>query len=99
MFLLLLLSLPQLRPIRNFALIAKDNNTHVGCAAIKYTKGSLDYFLMACNYAGNNVPEYPIYRAKAQLCQGGYDRVYSGLCKVGEPFRDVEPLEPNKFGK
>lgn len=59
----------------------------------------MDYFLLACNYAGNSVPEYPIYRAKALTCQSGYDRVYSGLCKAGEPYRDVEPMEPTKWGK
>ncbi|KAH8415522.1 hypothetical protein KR222_001636 [Zaprionus bogoriensis] len=85
--------------IRNFALIARDNNTHVGCAAMRYTKGPLDYFLLACNYASNFVAEYPVYRIKSLNCQNGVDRSYTSLCKAGEQYRDVEPLEPQKWPK
>ncbi|XP_062134582.1 antigen 5 like allergen Cul n 1 [Drosophila sulfurigaster albostrigata] len=84
--------------IRNFAVLARDNNTFVGCAAIKYTKGMLQHFLLACNYASNPVPEYAIYRIKSKGCQK-YDRYFPALCKPGEQYRDIEPLEPNKWSK
>ncbi|KAH8302512.1 hypothetical protein KR044_007781 [Drosophila immigrans] len=84
---------------RNFAVMARDNNTFVGCAAIKYTKGVLQHFLLACNYASNPVPEHAIYRIKSRGCQNGYDRYFPALCKAGEQYRDIEPLEPNKWTK
>ncbi|XP_064552312.1 antigen 5 like allergen Cul n 1 [Drosophila montana] len=83
--------------VRNFAVMARDNNTHVGCAAIRYGSGLMQNFLMACNYASNYMPEYAIYRVKSLNCQNGYDRFYPALCKAGEQYRDVEPLEPNKW--
>lgn len=84
--------------VRNFAVMARDNNTHVGCAAVRFTKGLVQNFLMACNYASNFVPEHAIYRVKSLNCQSGYDRIYPALCKTSEQYRDIEPLEPNKWG-
>ncbi|XP_017863928.1 PREDICTED: venom allergen 3 [Drosophila arizonae] len=85
-------------PVRNFAVMARDNNTHVGCAAIRFSKGPVDNFLMTCNYASNFMPEHAIYRVKSLNCQGGYDRVYPALCKAGELYREVETVEPNMWG-
>ncbi|KAM8709919.1 hypothetical protein ACLKA7_016684 [Drosophila subpalustris] len=85
--------------IRNFAVMARDNNTYVGCAAMRYTKNFLQHFLLACNYASNVVPEYPIYRIKSRGCQSGHDKFFPALCKTGEQYRDIEPLEPNKWPK
>ncbi|KAH8371381.1 hypothetical protein KR093_007121 [Drosophila rubida] len=84
---------------RNFAVMARENNTFVGCAAIKYTKGVLQHFLFACNYASNAVPETAIYHIKSRGCQNGYDRYFPALCKAGEQYRDIEPLEPNRWPK
>ncbi|EDV96947.1 antigen 5 like allergen Cul n 1 [Drosophila grimshawi] len=81
---------------RNFAVMARDNNTHVGCAATRYTKGQAQLFLMACNYASNFIPDRALYRPKSLNCQNGFDRTYLALCKIGEQYRDIEPLEPNK---
>ncbi|XP_017109000.2 antigen 5 like allergen Cul n 1 [Drosophila bipectinata] len=80
-------------PIRYFANMARDNNTFVGCAAVRYEKPIGDpYYLMACNYAGNAIPGYPIYREKAMGCQNGTDLKYPSLCKVGEVYEEP-PVE------
>ncbi|ALC43803.1 CG6628, partial [Drosophila busckii] len=75
--------------MRNFAVMARDNNTHVGCAAIRFEKLQLQHFLFVCNYASNYVAGQPLYRPKSVNCQGGYDKQFKELCKPGENYRDV----------
>ncbi|KAH8305256.1 hypothetical protein KR018_006762, partial [Drosophila ironensis] len=73
--------------IRNFALMARDNNSYVGCAALRFEKPTGNpMYLVACNYATNVVPQYPIYREKSSGCQTGADLKFPSLCKPGEPY-------------
>ncbi|XP_017043633.1 antigen 5 like allergen Cul n 1 [Drosophila ficusphila] len=79
--------------IRNFAIMARDNNTFVGCAALRFDKpAGHPQFLLACNYASNYVPDWPIYREKSIGCQSGSDLKYPSLCKAGEQYQEL-PLE------
>ncbi|XP_016934795.3 antigen 5 like allergen Cul n 1 [Drosophila suzukii] len=81
--------------IRNFAVMARDNNTFVGCAAVRFEKpAGHPQFLLACNYASNYIPEWPIYREKAIGCQSGSDTKYPALCKPGEKYQEL-PREEN----
>ncbi|XP_017081031.1 antigen 5 like allergen Cul n 1 [Drosophila eugracilis] len=74
---------------RNFAIMARDSNTFVGCAALRFDKpAGYPQFLLACNYASNYIPEWPIYREKAIGCQSGSDSKYPSLCKAGEKYQE-----------
>ncbi|XP_034122844.1 antigen 5 like allergen Cul n 1-like [Drosophila guanche] len=80
--------------LRNFAVMARDNNTFVGCAVVRFVRRRLEpQFLLACNYASNYLVDRPIYRAKAMGCQRGADSKYPALCRRGEPYPDVAPNE------
>ncbi|XP_030372543.1 venom allergen 3-like [Scaptodrosophila lebanonensis] len=79
--------------LRNFAVMARDSNTHVGCAAIRFDRENVQQFLLACDYSANYAVDKPLYRLKNVGCQNGYDKVFTALCKEGEQYRDVEPLE------
>ncbi|EDW93996.1 antigen 5 like allergen Cul n 1 [Drosophila yakuba] len=85
--------------MRNFAVMARDNNTFVGCAALRFEKpAGHPQFLFACNYASNYVPDWPIYKEKAIGCQSGADLKYPSLCKAGEQYQDL-PVEQGGKGK
>ncbi|EDV51291.1 venom allergen 3 [Drosophila erecta] len=85
--------------IRNFAVMARDNNTFVGCAALRFEKpAGHPQFLLACNYASNYVPDWPVYKEKAIGCQSGSDPKYPSLCKAGEQYQDL-PGEQGSKGR
>ncbi|KAH8380658.1 hypothetical protein KR009_012050 [Drosophila setifemur] len=87
---LIFLTFPSL--INNFAVMARDNNTFVGCAALRFEKPpGNNQFLLACNYAGNFVINWPLYREKSQGCQAA-DLRFSALCKPGEQYQE-DPVE------
>ncbi|XP_002025425.2 venom allergen 5 [Drosophila persimilis] len=80
--------------IRNFAVMARDNNTFVGCAALRFVRRKVEPdFLMACNYASNYAVDHPIYREKALGCQAGTDPKYPPLCRTGEQYLEAAPME------
>ncbi|KAH8361591.1 hypothetical protein KR084_009228 [Drosophila pseudotakahashii] len=83
--------------IRNFAVMARDNNTFVGCAALRFEKpAGHPQFLLACNYASNYIPDWPIYREKAIGCQSGSDSKYTALCKAGEQYQELPSEESTR---
>ncbi|KAI8040311.1 antigen 5 like allergen Cul n 1 [Drosophila gunungcola] len=85
--------------ISNFAVMARDNNTFVGCAALSFEKpAGHPQFLLACNYASNYVPDWPIYREKAIGCQSGSDPKYPSLCKAGEQYQE-QPMDETTKAK
>jgi len=95
-FLLILFIFPT-SSIRNFAVMARDNNTHLGCAALRFEKpAGHPLFLLACNYASNYVPDWPIYKEKAIGCQSGSDLKYPSLCKAGEEYQDLSVQQGSK---
>ncbi|XP_022217672.2 antigen 5 like allergen Cul n 1 [Drosophila obscura] len=80
--------------VRNFAVMARDNNSFVGCAALRFVRRQAEHnFLLACNYASNCAVDRPIYRVKALSCQSGTDSKYPSLCRTGEQYPDVVPME------
>ncbi|TDG40356.1 hypothetical protein AWZ03_013221 [Drosophila navojoa] len=78
--------------IGHVTLMAADRNTHVGCAAATYSStGNHHYkvFLMACNYATNNLHNVKVYDAcpkPASKCTTGVNPEYKFLCSPKEAY-------------
>ncbi|KAH8371379.1 hypothetical protein KR093_007123, partial [Drosophila rubida] len=75
---------PQL--FRHFAVMAVENNTHVGCAGSHYVAKQITYFKLTCNYAENFVCGKPIYHFRAVGCLTGPNTQFKGLCSKKEIF-------------
>ncbi|KAH8380753.1 hypothetical protein KR200_005964 [Drosophila serrata] len=78
---------------RNFAVMARDNNTFVGCAALRFDKSpGHPHFLLACNYASDYICDWPLYKEKSFGCKSGFDLKYPFLCKAGELYQPPKPV-------
>ncbi|XP_034109621.1 antigen 5 like allergen Cul n 1-like [Drosophila albomicans] len=71
---------------RHFAVMAVENNTHVGCAASRYVAKEITYFKLTCNYAENFVCGRPIYHFRAVGCLTGPNMQHKALCSKKEIF-------------
>ncbi|XP_064545659.1 antigen 5 like allergen Cul n 1-like [Drosophila montana] len=76
----------QHHPFRHFAVMAVENNTHVGCAGLQYVSKEITYFKLTCNYAENYMCGRPIYHFRAVGCLTGSNTQYKGLCSKKEIF-------------
>ncbi|XP_064544954.1 antigen 5 like allergen Cul n 1-like [Drosophila montana] len=74
--------------IERFTLMAQQRNIALGCAAARFFKNGLNQFLLACNYAVDNVAGQPVYVSGpvGAGCQTGMNVNYPGLCKFAEDF-------------
>ncbi|EDW07433.1 antigen 5 like allergen Cul n 1 [Drosophila mojavensis] len=77
--------------IGHVTVMAADRNTHVGCAASTYSSSGNFYkiFLIACNYATNNLYGVKVYDAcskPATKCTTGVNPKYKFLCSPKEVY-------------
>ncbi|XP_037940538.1 antigen 5 like allergen Cul n 1-like [Teleopsis dalmanni] len=76
--------------IGHFTVMVADRNTHVGCAALTYSKpNSYKVFLIACNYATTNIVDFPIYGdcpTAGTGCVTGTNPSYPNLCSLSEQY-------------
>ncbi|XP_023168117.1 venom allergen 5-like [Drosophila hydei] len=76
----------QHQSFRHFAVMAIENNTHVGCAGLRYESKDISYFKLTCNYAENYICGRPIYHFRAVGCTTGANAQYKALCSKKEIF-------------
>lgn len=79
----------------HYTVMISDRNTHVGCAAATYTVSNdmmhRNYtgYLVACNYATNNMIGEPIFSTcskAASKCYSGTNCMYPNLCSINEQY-------------
>ncbi|XP_055911692.1 antigen 5 like allergen Cul n 1-like [Eupeodes corollae] len=75
----------------HFAEIVVDRNTHVGCAAIRFTRPDYPHVYIvniACNYASIYALDTPVYRVGKPVskCRTGRNPYYPGLCSKKEKY-------------
>ena len=65
-----------------------EANTHIGCAAVRYTDNGWTNFLMACNYATTNLKNHRMYASgtTASGCKSGISSTYPNLCSTSENY-------------
>lgn len=71
---------------RHFAVMAVENNTHVGCAGLRYVAKKITYFKLTCNYAEDFMCGKPIYHFRPMGCLTGPNKQYKALCNKKEIF-------------
>ncbi|XP_017841235.1 antigen 5 like allergen Cul n 1 [Drosophila busckii] len=71
---------------RHFAVMAVENNTHVGCAGVRYLTKQLTHFKLTCNYAEDFVCGKQIYHTRSSACQTGPNPHHKALCSKKETF-------------
>ncbi|EDW19556.1 antigen 5 like allergen Cul n 1 [Drosophila mojavensis] len=76
----------QHQPFNHFAVMAVENNTHVGCAGLRYVAKDISYFKLTCNYAESYMCGRPIYHFRATGCTTGANVQYKALCSKKEIF-------------
>ncbi|XP_030374699.1 allergen Tab y 5.0101 [Scaptodrosophila lebanonensis] len=70
------------------ALLMMDRNTHVGCAALRYSIEYYNHFLFCCTFATDVIKHKPLYKLSGKpgsACQNR-DTTYTNLCAVGEVY-------------
>ncbi|XP_070073563.1 tabinhibitin 7-like isoform X1 [Drosophila takahashii] len=70
------------------ALLMADRNTHMGCAAVKFSYQRFNYLYMSCTFATVNILEAPIYRVaqKPGIFCKERDEYYKNLCATTEEY-------------
>lgn len=78
---------------RNFAQLAVDKVTRIGCATVQYTEGSKFRVFTVCNYASSPQDGQPLYVTGCPLaqCLKGKNNDFPGLCHPSEI------IDPNFF--
>jgi len=66
--------------------MAVENNTHVGCAGLRYVAKKITYFKLTCNYAEDFMCGKPIYHFRPMGCLTGPNKQYKALCNKKEIF-------------
>ncbi|KAH8266214.1 hypothetical protein KR038_009311, partial [Drosophila bunnanda] len=69
----------------NFATMAVEGNSHVGCAGVRYVVDNMTHFKLTCNYARAPMCGQPIYES-IPGCESGKNEKYSALCSPKELF-------------
>ncbi|XP_036674524.3 tabinhibitin 2-like [Drosophila suzukii] len=70
------------------ALLMADRNTHMGCAAVKFSYQRFNYLYLSCTFATVNILEAPIYRVAKNpgvFCKER-DEDYKNLCSTSEEY-------------
>ncbi|EDV43513.1 uncharacterized protein Dana_GF16488 [Drosophila ananassae] len=70
------------------ALLIAARNTHMGCAAMRFTIDHLHHFILVCAFSTDLFVRKPLYRMSfipASACKE-QDRTYAALCAVGEDY-------------
>jgi hypothetical protein len=82
-----------IRTIGHFTAMVTERSTQIGCAISSFRYNGWNAYLLACNYASNNMIGCSVYRsgAIASACTLGPDSTYPGLCKTNEP------IDPNNL--
>ncbi|KAH8380656.1 hypothetical protein KR009_012048 [Drosophila setifemur] len=75
----------QQNPIRHFAEMAIEGNSHVGCAGSVYLVRNMTQLKLTCNYARSPVCGQPIFRFRPLGCKSR-NRKHLSLCSPTELF-------------
>ncbi|EDW15597.1 antigen 5 like allergen Cul n 1 [Drosophila mojavensis] len=87
------------KAIAKFTIAVAEKNTHVGCAAVRFSRDFYNHFVLTCNFATTNVIGQPVYtpgdRATAG-CKNRYGAAfdYPNLCFAKEIY-DNDKIVPD----
>ncbi|XP_017848329.1 antigen 5 like allergen Cul n 1 [Drosophila busckii] len=98
----ILSSFPQELPNKSaaqFTIAVSEKNTHLGCAAVRFSKDYYNHFVLTCNFATSNIIGQPVYTPGDKATSGCKNRFgaafdYPNLCFAKEIY-DNEKIVPD----
>ncbi|KAH8312065.1 hypothetical protein KR044_009236, partial [Drosophila immigrans] len=81
----------QSKNVAKFTVAVAEKNTHVGCAAVRFSRDYYNHFLLTCNFATTNVIGQPVYTPGDKATSGCKNRYgaafdYPNLCFAKEIY-------------
>ncbi|KAH8392641.1 hypothetical protein KR200_004429 [Drosophila serrata] len=88
--------------IAKFTIAVAEKNTHVGCAAIRFSKDFYNHFVLTCNFATSNIVGKPVYTPGEKSTSGCKNRYgaafdYPNLCYAKEIYDNEKIVEGTKM--
>ncbi|XP_030572170.1 dihydrolipoyllysine-residue succinyltransferase component of 2-oxoglutarate dehydrogenase complex, mitochondrial-like [Drosophila novamexicana] len=85
--------------VAKFTIAVAEKNTHVGCAAVRFSRDYYNHFVLTCNFATTNVIGQPVYTPGERATSGCKNRYgaafdYPNLCYAKEIY-DNEKIVPD----
>ncbi|KAH8292231.1 hypothetical protein KR054_007358, partial [Drosophila jambulina] len=101
----ILSSFPEELPNKNvakFTIAVAEKNTHVGCAAVRFSKDFYNHFVLTCNFATSNIVGKPIYTPGEKATSGCKNRYgaafdYPNLCYAKEIYDNEKIVDGTKM--
>ncbi|EDW68378.1 antigen 5 like allergen Cul n 1 [Drosophila virilis] len=98
----ILASFPEELPNKNvakFTIAVAEKNTHLGCAAVRFSRDYYNHFVLTCNFATRNIIGQPVYTPGEKATAGCKNRYgaafdYPNLCYAKEIY-DNEKIVDN----
>lgn len=90
----ILASFPEELPnqkIAKFTIAVAEKNSHLGCAAVRFSRDYYNHFVLTCNFATSNVIGQPVYTPGDKATSGCKNRYgaafdYPNLCYAKEIY-------------
>ncbi|KAH8383162.1 hypothetical protein KR009_007109, partial [Drosophila setifemur] len=101
----ILANFPEELPNNNvgkFTIAVAEKNTHVGCAAVRFSKDFYNHFVLTCNFATSNIVGQPIYNPGEKSTSGCKNRYgaafdYPNLCYAKEIYDNEKVITSSKM--
>ncbi|XP_037714988.1 antigen 5 like allergen Cul n 1-like [Drosophila subpulchrella] len=97
----ILASFPEELPskdVAKFTISVAEKNTHVGCAAVRFSRDFYNHFVLTCNFATSNIVGQPVYTPGEKSTTGCKNRYgaafdYPNLCYAKEIYDNEKVIE------
>ncbi|KMZ04272.1 uncharacterized protein Dsimw501_GD18744 [Drosophila simulans] len=86
------------KAVTKFTIAVAEKNTHVGCAAVRFSRDFYNHFVLTCNFATSNIVGQPVYTPGEKATTGCKNRYgaaydYPNLCYAKEIYDNEKVIE------
>ncbi|KAH8295492.1 hypothetical protein KR018_012307, partial [Drosophila ironensis] len=90
------------KTVGQFTIAVAEKNTHIGCAAVRFSKDFYNHFILTCNFATSNLVGQPVYTPGEKSTTGCKNRYgaafdYPNLCYAKEIYDNEKVVEGTKL--
>ncbi|EDV91275.1 antigen 5 like allergen Cul n 1 [Drosophila grimshawi] len=85
------------RNVAKFTIAVAEKNTHLGCAAVRFSRDYYNHFVLTCNFATTNFVGQPVYTPGEKATTGCRNRYgaafdYPNLCYAKEIYDNEQVI-------
>ncbi|EDW84161.1 uncharacterized protein Dwil_GK13988 [Drosophila willistoni] len=89
------------KSVAKFTIAVAEKNTHIGCAAVRFSKDFYNHFVLTCNFATSNIVGQPVYTPGEKATSGCKNRYgaafdYPNLCYAKEIYDNERVIQGMK---